>query len=87
MAKRCTVCTGSGKVMGGGMMLQECEECDGTGKISELKIAEKEAIEKIKACDDKITDQDAQKVLEEELTKLDNQNNILKLNKRNKKDG
>lgn len=87
MAKRCTVCTGSGKIMGGGMMLQDCDECDGLGKITDLKLAEKEAITKIKACDPNLTEKDAQKVLDEELTKLDNENNILKLkDKRNKKD-
>lgn len=31
--KRCVPCFGSGKTMGLGMMLQECAECDGLGKI------------------------------------------------------
>ena len=28
---RCNVCNGSGKVMGGGMMIKDCDECDGLG--------------------------------------------------------
>lgn len=31
--KRCLTCHGSGKVMGGGMMFNDCDECDGRGKI------------------------------------------------------
>lgn len=34
MAKRrCNTCVGSGKVMGGGMMMHDCDDCDGKGKI------------------------------------------------------
>lgn len=30
---RCTPCSGSGRVMGGGMMMADCDICDGEGKI------------------------------------------------------
>ena len=30
---RCNVCNGSGKVMGGGMMMRKCYECSGTGRV------------------------------------------------------
>lgn len=32
---RCVPCGGSGIVMGGGMMMKDCFECDGRGKIHE----------------------------------------------------
>lgn len=31
--KRCIPCYGSGKIMGGGTILQDCEYCDGRGKV------------------------------------------------------
>lgn len=31
--KRCMPCGGSGKMMGGGMLLADCDHCDGYGKI------------------------------------------------------
>lgn len=33
---RCNRCVGSGVVMGGGMMMDECNPCEGTGKISDV---------------------------------------------------
>ncbi len=30
---RCPPCSGSGRVMGGGMMMADCDACDGMGKI------------------------------------------------------
>lgn len=33
---RCLPCNGSGRVMGGGMMMADCENCDGRGKIQEV---------------------------------------------------
>ena len=35
--KKCRACAGSGKIMGGGMMIKDCHECNGIGKISEIK--------------------------------------------------
>ena len=29
----CIPCSGSGRVMGGGMLMKDCDECDGRGKI------------------------------------------------------
>jgi hypothetical protein len=34
--QRCTPCGGSGRVMGGGMIIKDCEECDGRGKIKKI---------------------------------------------------
>jgi RecJ-like exonuclease len=31
--KMCIPCAGSGRVMGGGMMMKDCDQCDGRGKI------------------------------------------------------
>lgn len=30
---RCNRCVGSGEIMGGGMMMQDCAACEGSGKI------------------------------------------------------
>lgn len=32
--QRCVPCGGSGKMMGGGMLLKDCEHCEGKGKIN-----------------------------------------------------
>lgn len=31
---RCFHCQGSGKIMGGGMIYHECDECNGKGKVN-----------------------------------------------------
>ena len=82
MAKvRCNTCVGSGKVMGGGMMQQDCDECDGRGKlfvdepkktvIDKNSKHYKEAIRNIKALNKDITNEEAEDIFEEEMTKLD----------------
>jgi RecJ-like exonuclease len=77
MAKqRCLCCVGSGKVMGGGMLYSDCDKCDGTGKIyvdepiDQNSHRYKEAIENIKALDSKMSDEDAKKLFDSEMTKL-----------------
>jgi len=35
---RCLPCNGSGRMMGGGMLMQDCEHCDGKGKIEDGKV-------------------------------------------------
>lgn len=40
MDVRCLTCAGSGKVMGGGMMYRECENCEGAGKLYKLETAD-----------------------------------------------
>lgn len=80
--RRCTFCGGSGKIMGGGMMMQDCDECYGTGKVeiidedkeldylvSKQSESYQNAKSKIKALDDNISDQEAEKILDEELAK------------------
>lgn len=90
--KRCNSCVGSGRVMGGGMMMQDCEHCDGLGKIfvpddpiDHVMRKETEAYQnakaKIKGLDDKMSDQDAEKLLDTELANL-NDTKVTPINKR-----
>lgn len=76
--KRCIPCGGSGKVMGGGMMLVDCDHCDGIGKIIIIEepnyLAKdtdsyKKAKDGIKKLDTKLSDSDAEKILDEEIEK------------------
>jgi RecJ-like exonuclease len=78
---RCKVCIGTGSILGGGMMMKDCYECDGSGKIIKEDFKEimnknsneyKNAKKRIKSLDDKITDEEAEKLLDEELEKQDN---------------
>lgn len=39
--KRCSICVGSGEILGGGMMMQDCRNCHGTGYIQEQKEVKK----------------------------------------------
>lgn len=82
MAKvRCNTCVGSGKIMGGGMMQQDCDDCDGRGKIfidekKKFVIDKnskhyKEAIRNIKALNKDISHEEAEDIFEEEMSKLD----------------
>lgn len=61
--RRCTPCAGSGKVMGGGMMFNECDNCYGTGKVEELDQEEIELLELKKSLE-------YQNVYKDELRKL-----------------
>lgn len=76
-SKRCSICSGSGKVMGGGMMLWDCDDCDGNGKILiiETTVQEtesyNEAIESIKALDPSIDDDKAKEIFDEEFKKIE----------------
>jgi len=81
MKKRCIPCNGSGRVMGGGMMLSDCEHCDGKGKIDEpenelefllTKDSKRyqEAKEKIKKLDPVMSDTAAEQILDEELNRV-----------------
>jgi hypothetical protein len=75
--KRCIPCGGSGKVMGGGMMLVDCDHCDGHGKIIVVEpdyLAKdtesyKKAKDGIKKLDTNLSDSDAEKILDEEIEK------------------
>lgn len=69
---RCNICYGSGQIMGGGMIMQPCDNCDGVGKISINEESYNEAKEKIKSLDDKITEQEATNILDTELRKTTN---------------
>lgn len=76
--KRCNRCSGTGRVMGGGMIMWDCKHCDGTGKIFEEPDFEmkkdteeyKKTKKKIKDLDPKMTEKQAEKLLDEELVKL-----------------
>ncbi len=92
---RCKTCYGSGKVMGGGMMQHDCDECDGTGKIvfieddikelERLKAKEEEsrqkAINEIKELDPNMSDEKAKEIFEEEFKKLEDEDKKLKRKK------
>lgn len=77
---RCNTCVGSGKVMGGGMMMIDCDDCDGKGKIfideqKEFVIDKnskhyKEAIKNIKQLNAGITQEKAEEIFEDELKKI-----------------
>lgn len=90
--KRCSICIGTGTVMGGGMMMEDCRHCDGTGKIYEVDTKEimnkqsegyKKAKLRIKSLDDAMSDDEAEKLLDEELEK---QTNVTKLKRRKERD-
>ena len=79
---RCKICIGSGKMMGGGMIMCDCDACYGTGhttaipeppavKIDQNSQHYKSAIKRIKALNDKITDAEAEKMFKDEFDKLD----------------
>ena len=80
-SKRCLGCYGSGKVRGLGNMDQECEQCEGKGKIYEIKDEIEElnirhtasynnAIEEIKSQIPYISHDAAQKIFDDELRKV-----------------
>lgn len=76
---RCNICAGSGQVMGGGMLMWDCDKCDGSGKIIKEQPKKfaikkeskhyKKAIKELQELDPNLTDEDAQKVMDEELAK------------------
>lgn len=35
--KRCLTCAGSGKIMGGGLIIRDCHACEGIGKLYKFK--------------------------------------------------
>ncbi len=93
--KRCNTCVGSGRVMGGGMMMQDCEECDGLGKIfipddpiDYLEQKNSEAYQnskkEIKKMAPDLTDENVEKILDEEFAKLNPQ--VVPINKKTKKE-
>ncbi len=58
--KRCSLCVGSGKIMGGGFMMKACPECDGIGKIEieedDIGYLEKKQTECYQLAKDKLMD-------------------------------
>lgn len=57
--------------MGGGMLQRmSCEDCDGTGKVYDKDKAYSKAIEDIKKLDANISDDEAKKIFDEEMDKL-----------------
>jgi hypothetical protein len=92
---RCKICNGSGKVMGGGMMMTECDECEGVGRVAVIKddIGElnvrttesyKKAIEEICAINSSITEEQAKKMFDQELEKIEKKENVKNI--KNKKE-
>lgn len=89
MKTRCNACYGSGQIMGGGMMHVECPCCEGMGfvfkdsrkkkviVIDKQSKSYREAIKKIQSLNEKISDEQAEKIFEHEfnnISKKDNEN-------------
>jgi hypothetical protein len=43
----CVRCAGAGKYLGNGMVMIECKDCDGFGKVEAKKVDEKKSIDKV----------------------------------------
>ena len=81
MLKHCVPCGGSGTLMGGGMMMWDCDNCDGTGKITKQEPVKfklekknpryKKAVKEIQKLDPNLSEADAQKVMDDELAKVE----------------
>ena len=69
--KRCINCQGSGRVLGGGMMHRDCEDCGGTGKTLDIKETDsyKNAINEI-AEKTNISTDEATEIFDDEFKKL-----------------
>jgi Ribonuclease G/E len=68
MIKRCPSCHGSKKMMGGGMLIKDCDVCNGSGNIStELNAS----IDAIRAIDPQISEEKAKEILKQEMDDLD----------------
>lgn len=78
---RCSTCAGSGQVMGGGMMMWDCDHCDGKGKITKIEPTKfklkkespryKKAVKEIQKLDPNLSEEEAQKVMDDELAKVE----------------
>lgn len=72
----CSLCAGQGQIMGNGMIMKECSQCDGHGdyepstkynaqKINKRSKAYKQAIEEIMALNPSISRVEAAKMFED----------------------
>lgn len=79
--KFCQPCSGSGKLLGGGMIIVDCNHCEGRGRTEEendeleylhLKTTDsyKSAIDKIKSVNDNVSDEEAEEIFKKELYNL-----------------
>ncbi len=77
----CSTCAGSGKVLGNGMILTECKDCEGFGRVSAEKPEKsakidkkskpyKDAIKEIMGLNPAISREDAAKMFEETYEKV-----------------
>jgi len=91
--RRCIPCGGSGRVMGGGMLMTDCDHCDGIGKVVviedeiETLLAKNtehynNAKEKIKALDKSVTEEMAVEILDKE---IESQKNVKPIFQKSKK--
>ena len=68
-SKRCHACLGSGKLMGGGLILKDCKYCKNPQKEVSMRDTQayKKSVKRIqKKC--KISEQEAQKIIDRELS-------------------
>lgn len=79
--KRCLACNGGGTVMGGGKIMKSCEECDGKGRIEAVEddiefLLKKnsdhyiKAKKDIKKLDENMSEEEAEKILDNEIINL-----------------
>lgn len=90
---RCIPCSGSGRVMGGGMMMADCDNCDGEGKIRvvddeidflTMKQTEgyQNAKKRLQSKHENLSDEEAEKLLDEAFEK---EKPIIKSGRKSKK--
>jgi RecJ-like exonuclease len=84
MKYNCKSCQGSGRIRGGGMIEEDCKNCQGTGKDLKAESYDN-AKNKIKELDKNMSDDEAKKLLDEELQKLDEENKIVRIKHKRKK--
>lgn len=80
MLKRCIPCCGSGRVMGGGMIMSDCDHCEGRGKVKVVEddigfleekttVSYNEAIDRIKK-ETNLPDKEAKEVFDKEVKRI-----------------
>lgn len=74
--KRCFACVGSGKIMGGGMIMKDCPHCAGSGFIAIRELDKRsktyrDAIDKIMKLNEGISRDEAAKMFDDEYEKLE----------------
>jgi len=84
---RCMNCNGSGKLMGGGMMMIDCDTCMGKGKVSDGKVSiedikntdsYREAVRNIRALNPVLSKEQAEKLFDDEFESQESEQVVVK---------